>query len=107
MSAPPVCTWAFGGRWLPDTVGGACLPLVVPRSRYARFRRVIRAMSWVGGGFLVVHGALYALVSVAVLHGVVSVSDLANRRAAARERHRRVSEFLSRVVQGSVGCTAW
>lgn len=92
--------WACGGRRLLDTVGkgavdlgrehpigtamlllpvtaiklaGSCLPLAVERPRYARFRRVIRLMAWIGGSFLVVYGTTYALLSAAVLHGVVHV----------------------------------
>lgn len=61
-------------------VGGSYLPLAAERPRHARFRRTIRLLAWIGGGFLVVYGTAYALLSAAVLHGLIHVSGEVDRR---------------------------
>lgn len=89
--------WALGGRWLLDTVGrwaldlaassplvagaglggvalvklvAAVVPVAVDAGRLPG-RRWWRAVSWVGGAFLVLYGGLNTVVSGAVLAGLV------------------------------------
>jgi hypothetical protein len=99
--------WAVGGDWLLDTVGkgavelqrkhrlaaaalllavtavkvgGAGLPILVERAPGTWYRRVVRAASWLGGCFLVAYGCLYAGMSNAVLHGLITVPGEVDRR---------------------------
>jgi len=98
--------WALGGTWLLQTVGAAAdaleahgtlvsslalaliaavkalaaaLPLLVHRGRLARLRRPVRALSWIGGTFLLLYGGANTVVAAAVLSGVLHVSGSVDR----------------------------
>ncbi len=100
--------WAFGGRWLLDTVSGqvsglaaenpvaatavvgsaavvkaaaGVVPVVVEASAHGALRRVVRGTSWVGGSFLLLYGGVVAGVAVAVLTGLVDPGGPIDRRA--------------------------
>lgn len=99
--------WAAGGRWLLDTVGtgavelaaerpgaaagillaaaaakgaGAIVPVLVERTGGGRVRRLVRALSWAGGGCLLLYGTTVAAVAAAVLSGVISPDGPIDRR---------------------------
>lgn len=100
--------WAFGGRWLLDTVSGQATdlaaddpvaatvvvgaaavvkavagvaPVVVEARGRGALRRVVRGVSWVGGSFLVLYGGVVAGVAVVVLTGLVDPGGPIDRRA--------------------------
>lgn len=64
-------------------VAGAVVPVLVERTRGGLVRRIVRAVSWAGGTFLVVYGGAVAVVSAAVLSGVVSPEGPIDRRGLA------------------------
>lgn len=69
-------------------LAGASLPLIVELRPVelrpgARVRRTIRFLSWTGGGFLVVYGTAYALLSASVLNGLIAVSGEVDQRGLA------------------------
>jgi hypothetical protein len=99
--------WALGGSWLLGTVGegavqlqrthpwgaavllvavgavkaaGAALPVLVEEVPGARFRRLIRFGSWVGGGFMILYGSVFTVMSTAVLAGKITFSGAIDRR---------------------------
>jgi hypothetical protein len=99
--------WAVGGSWLLDTVGqeavrlqqeyplgaaalllavsagkvaAATLPVIAQRKPGTRLRRVVRLVSWIGGGCLLAYGSVYAIVSAAVLAGLITASGPIDRR---------------------------
>jgi hypothetical protein len=98
--------WATGGTWLLATVGQAALdlqrdqPLLATTTLLAaalakgigavvplwgelragpRWRRVIRAAGWVGGGCLVLYGTVFAVVAAAVLTGLITPDGAVDR----------------------------
>ncbi len=100
--------WAFGGRWLLDTVSAQAsdlaaespaaanavvdsaavvkavagvVPIVVEARARGALRRVVRGVGWVGGAFLVLYGGVVAGVAVAVLTGQVDPGGPIDRRA--------------------------
>ncbi|GAA3701768.1 DUF3995 domain-containing protein [Microlunatus aurantiacus] len=90
--------WAIGGDWLLRTVGAwavglrddsptaaalglgavalvkavaAVVPVLVAYGRLP-WRPLLRAVSWVGGGFLILYGGVNVVVSGAVLAGLIT-----------------------------------
>ncbi|SEI57505.1 Protein of unknown function [Deinococcus reticulitermitis] len=94
-------SWALGGRWLVETVGqgpqdllaasplgagpvlgliavfkaaAALIPVLNAGGRMP-WPRLWRAVSWVGGSFLVLYGGVNSLAALAVLAGVIQVQS--------------------------------
>lgn len=102
--------WAFGGMWLLETVGqsavdlqrsnrplavliltlasavkgaGAALPLLIEYRGSPWMRRLIRAVSWVGGVGLLCYGTAITVVATAVLSGAIAAPANVDRTGLA------------------------